>query len=537
MTRTHDSAGSGRVLFALGAVVATVGAFASCGTTTETAAGADSSAPSATEAGAQPPSPTPEAAPPEGDAQPPGDASFPEADGGEDQLLSTELLGRPTAGAVTVGVVPRVDLEAFFEVGPAPGPYSQRTTIGARKGGEPFSTELAGLSADTAYVYRLRFRRPGEPLFHAGPQRTFRTQRARGATFRFTVQADSHLDQNSDYALYMRTLGNVAADAPDFHLDLGDTFMCEKNSVPVTPTQAAVDGTPCRGQAAVNERYLFERDNFGRIGHSVPLFLVNGNHDGEIGFLLTPSGDDMPTWATVARKRFFLNPTPNGFYGGDALVHPTLGERAAWYAWEWGDALFVALDPYWNTTTRSSSNAWTWTLGSRQYEWLAQTLASSRAKFRFIFLHNLVGGLDGAMRGGVEAAPYFEWGGANLDGTDGFATNRPGWAKPLHRLFVDNKVTAIFHGHDHLYVHQELDGIVYQEVPQPSARNTNNAASLAAAYHYDSGTAIASAGHVRVTVGPDKVTTEYVRAWLPSAENAQRRNGDIADTYQMLPRP
>ena len=62
-------------------------------------------------------------------------------------------------------------------------------------------------------------------------------------------------------------------------------------------------------------------------------------------------------------------------------------------------------------------------LGSTQYQWLNDTLSKSSAKF--IFLHNLVGGLDGQMRGGVEAAPFYEWGGKNSDGSYGFDQKRP----------------------------------------------------------------------------------------------------------------
>lgn len=84
--------------------------------------------------------------------------------------------------------------------------------------------------------------------------------------------------------------------------------------------------------------------------------------------------------------------------------------------------------------------------------------------------HQLVGGLDKGGRGGVEAATLFEWGGREKDGRDTFAVNRPGWEKPVHKLLVENDVSAVFHGHDHFYAHQELDGIVYQLVPQPAHR-------------------------------------------------------------------
>jgi hypothetical protein len=139
------------------------------------------------------------------------------------------------------------------------------------------------------------------------------------------------------------------------------------------------------------------------------------------------------------------------------------------------------------------------------------------------------------MRGGIEAVPFYEWGGENADGTPGFDINRPGWGKPIHQLLVENRVTAVFHGHDHVYVKQELDGIVYQEVPQPSSPNFNSGPNLAAEYHYESGVIASSSGHLRVTVGPENTKVDYVRAYRPQDENSQRHNGNISDTYILTP--
>ena len=174
-------------------------------------------------------------------------------------------------------------------------------------------------------------------------------------------------------------------------------------------------------------------------------------------------------------------------------------------------------------------------LGSTQYQWLNDTLSKSSAKYKFIFLHNLVGGLDGQMRGGVEAAPFYEWGGKNSDGSYGFDQKRPGWGLPIHQLLVKNKVTAVFHGHDHVYVRQTLDGIVYQEVPQPSAANNTSGANLATEYHYLSGIVQSSSGHIRVTVTPQGVKSEYVRSWLPANETSSRKNRQIDDSWTINP--
>jgi len=387
--------------------------------------------------------------------------------------------------------------------------------------------ELSGLKAGTSYRYRVLLK-PATGNEIQSREYRFQTARAPGSSFTFTIQADSHLDENSDLDIYKRTLTNVLTDQGDFHVDLGDTFMTEKHAEPFT----AVVAQPT-SKATLDTRYIYERANFGAVTHSVPLFLVNGNHDAELGWLVDGSTQNIAIWASKARLEYFPIPQPGKFYSGDSFVDPNAGNRVAWYAWNWGDAQIIVLDPFWNTKQRANSDPWNFTLGEKQYQWLTETLAASTAKFKIVFIHNLVGGLDGAMRGGVEAAPFYEWGGKNLDGTNGFATRRPGWAQPIHDLLVKYKVSAVFHGHDHLYAKQDLDGIVYQTVPQPSARNFNNGAQLAKDYHYDSGTIFSSSGHMRITITPTTMTARYVRSWLPKDETAARKNGQIEHEWSV----
>ena len=388
----------------------------------------------------------------------------------------------------------------------------------------PKEIVLTGLKPNTRYTYRLSMQTTSGNL--TSPSYTFSTAKSTGTAFTFTLQADSHLDENSDLEVYKQTLRNVLMDQPDFHIDLGDTFMTEKYSEPLSATlQAAANA------AIVNQRYVYERNNFGLITHSSPLFLVNGNHDGELGWFLNGTTNSLPVWATTARQTYFANPQPNGFYLGDTLKDALTGDRASWYAWHWGDALFVVLDPYWNSPAQSSKDGWNLTLGDRQYQWLAKTLAESKAKHKMIFIHNLVGGLDGQMRGGVEAAPFFEWGGKNLDGSAGFSSRRPGWELPIHDLLVKHQVRAVFHGHDHLYAKQDLDGIVYQTVPQPSAKNFSSGASIAKDYHYNSGEIQSSSGHLRVKVSPAQISAEYVRSWLPAQETPTRKNRQVGASW------
>lgn len=414
----------------------------------------------------------------------------------------------------------------LVKYGTVPGVYTGQTAPAVLTAGNPVLFTVDGLSSDTGYYYELCEMLTDGTVSAISREYSFHTARPSGSSFVFTVQADSHMDENSIPEQYYRTLSNVLSDLPDFHIDMGDTFMCEKHSVPLS---AVVLAAP--DYATVDTRYAYEMGNFGRVTHSTPLFLVNGNHEGELGWLNDGTSKNLAVWSVLARLKYFPGPFLDSFYGGDTVSEPNAGQRASWYSWSWGDALFIVLDPFWNSKTQASQNGWNITLGDRQYAWLKSTLSSSTAKFKFVFIHNLTGGLDGQMRGGIEAAPYYEWGGKNADGTDGFAANRPNMSMPIHKLLVANGVSAVFHGHDHIYARQTLDGILYMEVPQPSAKNFSNGATLAAEYHYAAGTILSSSGHVRATVAPSAVKIEYVRSWLSQNETAQRKNAQVDDTF------
>jgi predicted phosphodiesterase len=297
-------------------------------------------------------------------------------------------------------------------------------------------------------------------------------------TFTFTVTADSHLDEHTDLALYQQTLANAAADKPVFHMDLGDTFMSEKFT---NRTEAA-------------KQYLDQRRYFDLLG--APVHLVIGNHDGEGGRYLDGTTNNLAVWSRTMRLRYFPNPLAK--------------DGRNYYAWEHGNALFVVLDPFWYTPRpRRSPDNWYRTLGTEQYQWLKRTLENSKATFKFVFIHHLVGGLDKQGRGGAEAAPFYEWGGKNADGTDGFGQHRSGWPMPIHQSLVQNHLNIVFHGHDHFYAKQDIDGIVYQEVPQPG--DPKGSTRSAMEYGYKRGVILPSSGYLRVIVSPEKAKVDYVR--------------------------
>lgn len=328
------------------------------------------------------------------------------------------------------------------------------------------------------------------------------------SNFSFAIQADSHLDENTDIDLYKQTLENIAAAQPSFVIDLGDTFMSEKFA---------------KSQQEVEKRYIEAKSYFNILG-SIPLYLVTGNHDGENGWESKSSTEDLQDWTREARLKYFpLDTSKSASYSGNT-------SSANYYSFVKGNALFVILDPFTYSTEKASNNddGWDYTLGKTQYDWLKTTLENSNAKFKFVFIHNLVGGYTKDARGGAEAAKFFEWGGYSPNGSYDFDKMRPGWDAPIQKLLSDNHVTAVFHGHDHFYAKQSLDGMIYQLVPQPGT--PGNSVNDAAKFGYKDGIFLPSAGYLNIVVTDSDVTVEYMKTSLQS-----NSNGIIADTYKIYP--
>ncbi|MDD4554782.1 MAG: metallophosphoesterase [Bacteroidales bacterium] len=432
----------------------------------------------------------------------------------------TEILGRPTNHSVTVSVLFYQQEEFYLEYGLQPGNYTQSTTSISNVPGTPVEIEINGLSADNRYYYRTRYRQPGMGSYLAGEEHSFHTQRAKGSLFTFTVEADEHLyDKKGNRNLYKICLANQAADQPDFMFSLGDIFGDDHEPYTITSQEVK----------ELHRQYL---PFLGEVCHSVPFYVCLGNHEGEFNYyLLQNPHDNLAVWSTLWRKFYYPNPFPNDFYSGNTDQEPNgIGFPENYYSWTWGDAQFVVLDAYrYQCDTSAKPKNWAWTLGQKQYDWLKNTLEQSTSKYRIVFIHQL----RGQGRGGVVNAPYFEWGGYEQNGTSwGFDSKRPGWAKPIHQLLVDNGVNILFHGHDHLFAHETLDGVVYQEVPMPSD-STYRIGMLANADAYVSDT-IGGSGHLRVKITPECIKVDFVSAWLQAdTASGMHRNREVAFSYSV----
>jgi hypothetical protein len=262
------------------------------------------------------------------------------------------------------------------------------------------------------------------------------------------------------------------------------------------------------------------------------LFLVNGNHEQAARYWLDGTSSNVAVLAAKSRMKNYPLPVPNDFYSGDLEEVEHIGLLRDYYSFEWGDALFVTLDPYWHSEIELDNvdkngmqikgDSWDNTIGDEQYNWFKETLEESDAKYKFVFAHHVLG----MGRGGIEEATLFEWGGNNKKGVWEFDTKRPNWEMPIHQLMVENDVSIFFQGHDHLFAYQELDGIVYQSLPNP-ADDTYTAFNE---MDYKSGDVLPNSGYVRITVSPEVVNVDYVRSFL----SGEGINGEVAYSYEVL---
>jgi len=436
------------------------------------------------------------------------------------------ILGRPTGNSIVLSVLFDEDTKAQIGYGLESSSRRNYTENISFKKGEPKEILLDKLLPDTQYEYILTDGASKKILVEGG----FHTQRAPGSSFVFEIQGDSHPERpfQNDPVLYAQTLRAAAADKPDFYMTIGDDF--------------SVDTLRAVNAETVAQRYQIQRPFLGLIGRTAPLFLVNGNHEQAALANLNGTADNVAVWAGNSRIKYYPLPEPDGFYTGDNEPVKFIGKLRDYYAFTWGDALFVTIDPYWHSPKavdnlfgngkkeekggKGKRDLWDSTLGDEQYKWLKKTLEESKAKYKFVFTHHVLG----TGRGGIEQAGLCEWGGKDKKGGSDFKNKRPGWELPIHQLMVKNGVTIFFQGHDHIFVKQDLDGIVYQTLPDPANSNyefNNNKEA------YQSGDKFPGSGRVRVSVSPEKVKVEYVRSWLPKDISQEHPDGEISFSYEL----
>lgn len=445
------------------------------------------------------------------------------------------VLGRPTANSITASILFDQNMQYYLEYGTQSGNYTTTSIVYSNVLNVPDEIDLTGLMPNTQYYYRMQYKAVGAASYTPTTEYKFHTQRPEGSPFTFTVESDEHLYDYGNPGMYQVTLANEAAENPDFMMSLGDIF--GDDHTPTTTTSADMDA-----------KHKYYRQYLGAVTHSIPLYICLGNHEGENDYYLNANGiyttttNNLPAapngigvWGTQWRKYYYPNPFPNTFYSGNTTVENfgiDLPEN--YYAWTWGDALFVVLDVYRTEIFPGSTPAdgskptnWDWTLGQSQYLWMRSVLENSTATHKFVFAHHN----RGQGRGGSAVATGFEWGGK--DGNQyKFDQYRPGWGKPIHQVFMDTGVDIFFQGHDHLFAKEVLNNIVYQEVPMAADLTYVKGYTANASAYTD--VILDGTGHIKVDVSNNCVTVSYVKSYIPGTTGSSgHTNGEIGYTYSV----
>jgi len=103
----------------------------------------------------------------------------------------------------------------------------------------------------------------------------------------FAVQADPHMDEQSDVNIYEQTLQNIVNNNLSFLIDVGDIFM--------------IDKLTDKSETNIKNRYVLMKSYYDLLG-SIPVYFAMGNHDGEAG------------WDTLNTKEYRLSYFPDQTY-------------------------------------------------------------------------------------------------------------------------------------------------------------------------------------------------------------------------------
>ena len=387
-----------------------------------------------------------------------------------------QLLKVLSTSSLQFSITAPSDMKVYIEYGSKKGLFPTKSSVLSVKKAISANLAVNNLKPGVPYFFRLRFSTTGKTYLFT-PVITAATPLETNSSI-FAIQADPHMDENSSGEIYEKTLDLIDASGAAFLFDLGDIFM--------------VDKLADKSEANIRARFELMRGYYQRL-KNVPLKIVLGNHDGELGY------------SKFNTKKY------------RAEYFPEQTGELAYFSISHNGVLHIALDPFTYTTTNPKADGWQWTLGKTQYDWLVTTLMESKEEHKFIYIHHLLVG-DAQSRGGAKIASFNEWGGNNKDGTYGFDSNRPGWGKPVHQLLKEYGVTAVFKGHDHLYVKEVFDGLIYQTLPQPS--HPGNATNSAIPYGYGEGKIVGGSGFIKVTTNPGRALIEFVKY-----------DGSIADSY------
>ncbi len=310
------------------------------------------------------------------------------------------------------------------------------------------------------------------------------TQRPPGEGFSFTVITDSHVPQpvptaqqrDEIEAVYSAVMSDVAElEDPDFIVNLGDMLDFHMYGFNAPPLRA--EGS--------RDAYMNYRSLMGPLLGNAAHFPVIGNWEGENGCF----AEDVIDRSLGQRLLYMPGPEPSTYPEGGST-------NEDYYAFQWGDALFVVLNvmTYTETCHELSSlggQPEDWTLGDDQLAWFEKTLSEATSKWRFVLIHHVVGGAAGNPansnygRGGGQGAYIGE-------------------QALVHEMMLQSGVNIFFYGHDHVFTDMVVDGIHYT-LPGSAGAPWKFVTSETGYVNY-----WPDSGYGRVRVSPEEVQVDFI---------------------------
>lgn len=343
--------------------------------------------------------------------------------------------------------------------------------------------QATDLSPASAYQYRLLYRRTTfDDAFQLLSEGTLTTIEPPGRSFSFAMLSDTHIGSDMSYSNQgvpewcREVASQISVHGPRFTIHLGDVLDFHQYGFNV----------PSPSSLLTKQAYLSYRNLLETMPATMFHFSTIGNWDGESGCFT----DEEILRSRDARLVYMPNPNAQtvGYNGSDFQDY---------YAFNWGDAMFIVLNVQSYTMTEhllstfSEGSADDWTLGQSQLNWLEQTLSDASAKWRFVFIHHTVGG----------AAATEE---NSIYGRGGGQAAYVGEQAVIHQLMIDHDVQILFYGHDHVFTDMVVDGIHYSS-PGSAGAPWLFTETTTGYQNY-----IAEPGWALVNVSPDDVHVQFI---------------------------
>lgn len=473
------------------------------------------------------------------------------------------------------------------------GSGSGTTVVNNGVAGDPgdifSSVDIAGFTGGTTVYYRVGFAIEGDDdNIVWGNTYSVVTTPDYNQEARAIVGGESHYLQilqdelTSSLSVFRNTMANIAAESGSLFLDPNDSCpyahfnASHANAFPIgsdgMPSSATSTNALSQADCEIDCR-LFRRDDQG--AHATKMRISPpGNHNGEHYWEYTGNCSGVRDVANWSRDAFNL-------YFGNSLGEVALSgcdSKGRWGAFRYGAALICVMDVYQDTRLTVTNPAVTnadqpddkndWTISQEQWDYFFHSTTGWVTKasptydsnnptytgvsFVVFLTHNVLGGasvgtLQQYGRGGKKysvnkaaSTESYEW------GAGAAWTNPRTWAGDhaslgIHKAIVNRCKTngcipIVFHGHDHLWARENVDGVHYLCVPQTagnqSAQGPYGDGFKTAGDYVDTEESTKyspNAGHLRTVWNTNTFTVDYIRSYVAGTGATDPSDGIVTN--------